>query len=188
MLGLPNSGSRYTQIADKILELDIDCSHMSRKWICDLGDEPEGYKYCSKCRELLPYSDFSLHPNGRYGLQPRCKDCHAADSKQYSAARPPSTPEKNSKYLLKRKYGLTLDEYDDLVLRYGGVCGICKQPSDKVLVVDHDHTTGEVRGVLCSSCNTGIGFLGDTIEAVEAALAYLKNHREVWQSGNAAVC
>ena len=54
------------------------------------------------------------------------------------------------------------------------VCECCKKPSDKALALDHDHETGAFRGWLCHKCNLGIGRLGDTIEALEEALAYLR--------------
>src|SRR5882672_1575066 len=53
------------------------------------------------------------------------------------------------------------------------VCESCGKPCSKKLAADHDHATGKFRGWLCSRCNTGIGLLGDTLESVEAARAYL---------------
>lgn len=57
----------------------------------------------------------------------------------------------------------------------GGLCAVCRLPSAR-LVIDHVHATGEIRGLLCDRCNTGIGKLGDTYEGVMAAAEYLKNY------------
>lgn len=70
-------------------------------------------------------------------------------------------------------------QYDQLRQEQGGVCSICQgtNPSGSRLSVDHDHNTGAIRGLLCSSCNRGIGYLKDDIALVSAALAYLQHHR-----------
>lgn len=76
---------------------------------------------------------------------------------------------------LLRKYGITLSEYESLLEEQGGVCAICASPpTTKRLAVDHCHTTGEVRGLLCERCNRGIGLLGDSLERVESAARYLQ--------------
>ena len=82
------------------------------------------------------------------------------------------------------QYGLTEEQYQELFDGQGGVCAVCgiatkDTPSrDEDLTVDHDHLTGKVRGLTCRSCNRGIGLLGDTIEGLEAALAYLRKYEE----------
>ncbi len=71
---------------------------------------------------------------------------------------------------------MTFEEYKELKKRHGGKCGICRKPnkSNRELCIDHDHATGKVRGLLCSRCNLGIGLLGDTLQSVKDAAAYLK--------------
>ena len=78
--------------------------------------------------------------------------------------------------VLKSKYGITLDDYDALLASQNGVCAIClkKQSTERRLSVDHDHTTGRVRGILCKDCNTGIGHLRDSITILESAIQYLR--------------
>ena len=76
-------------------------------------------------------------------------------------------------YFLKHKYGLTLEALDKLFFDQKGLCAICKK-SNKRLTVDHCHTTGKVRGLLCDSCNGALGRLGDDIEGLERAIQYLK--------------
>lgn len=73
-----------------------------------------------------------------------------------------------------RKYGLTQEQYDALFEKQYGVCAICKQPAGKpwfTLAIDHDHETGEVRGLLCVTCNTRLGFLETRWDDI---LGYLK--------------
>jgi hypothetical protein len=79
---------------------------------------------------------------------------------------------KRQKDRLQRLYGLTQEELDKLKDAQAGLCGICGKEGR--LVVDHDHVTGKVRGLLHSLCNQGLGKLGDSREGLLAALAYLK--------------
>lgn len=79
---------------------------------------------------------------------------------------------------LKSKYGITLDDYDAMVAHQRGRCAICETVPANGLVIDHNHDTGEVRGLLCGSCNTGIGHLGDDPSRLVTASIYLlaKSH------------
>lgn len=81
-------------------------------------------------------------------------------------------------YHLRRLYGISLTDYDQMVAERNGKCDICgRVPEGKrnqaCLHVDHDHRTGRVRGLLCSHCNRGLGFLGDSPETLSRAAAYL---------------
>lgn len=78
------------------------------------------------------------------------------------------------KYL--QRYGITVEDYEDMFSEQGGVCAICgnaQQSHKKALCVDHCHKTGEVRGLLCDSCNTGLGRFNDDPELLVSALAYV---------------
>ncbi len=77
---------------------------------------------------------------------------------------------------LKCKYGITLDEYQRMLAAQGGVCAICKGtcPRKNRLAVDHDHSTGEVRGLLCDPCNSAIGIMEDSPERLRAAADYIE--------------
>lgn len=80
--------------------------------------------------------------------------------------------------LLRNTYGITLEKYFELVDFQGGGCSICgreKEPNGIMLSVDHDHTTGKVRGILCYSCNKALGLFYDDIKNLERAINYLKN-------------
>ena len=87
---------------------------------------------------------------------------------------------------LKRTYGITTEDYYEILESQGNVCRICnKSDNRKVkvgteqflpLFVDHCHTTGEVRGLLCSKCNSGLGMFGDNIDFLISAISYLKEN------------
>jgi hypothetical protein len=78
---------------------------------------------------------------------------------------------------IKKTYGLTLKQYDQMFTTQGGVCAICGEPElTRRLAVDHDHKTGEVRGLLCSKCNWKISVL-DNADFVSKATEYLKINR-----------
>lgn len=76
---------------------------------------------------------------------------------------------------IKRKYGITLDDYKTMLNAQGDVCKICGQPNSekKPLFIDHDHKTGCVRGILCATCNAGLGCFKDNPELFQKAISYL---------------
>jgi hypothetical protein len=85
----------------------------------------------------------------------------------------------------ERKFGITRQEYEQFFKSQNGVCAICKKPETatrlgvvKSLAVDHCHSTGKIRGLLCSDCNTGIGKLKDDIKILQNAIQYLSNPKE----------
>jgi len=82
-----------------------------------------------------------------------------------------SAAERNKRLLMK--YGISQEQYDEMVRALEGKCEICNRPSEK-LVVDHNHSTGEVRGLLCNSCNLSLGGFKDSVLIIESAIRYLK--------------
>ena len=77
---------------------------------------------------------------------------------------------------LKHRFGMTLEEYDELFDAQNGGCAICggANTTGRRLAVDHDHETGEVRGLLCFGCNIGLGKFKDDVTLVKRAAAYLE--------------
>jgi len=73
-------------------------------------------------------------------------------------------------------YGITIEQYGEMLEAQGGVCAICREPcpSGKNLAVDHCHETGAVRGLLCARCNSGIGQFLDSPDRLRAAIGYLE--------------
>jgi hypothetical protein len=76
------------------------------------------------------------------------------------------------------RYGLTLDEYHAMLDRQHGACAICGRESPSVgpLVIDHDHTAGRVRGLLCQHCNLGLGHFFEFPDYLECAARYTETH------------
>ena len=76
-------------------------------------------------------------------------------------------------YNRERKLGIKNEEYEGRLLAQNNVCAICKNTCTKALAADHDHLTGKIRGLLCNSCNRGLGFFKDEISRLESAIVYL---------------
>lgn len=90
----------------------------------------------------------------------------------------------NRNHTLKRLYGITLEEYNTLFLNQKGCCSICEVhqldlTDPRALAVDHNHTTGKVRGLLCSTCNKALGLFNDSIDLLMKATNYLKEKDNV---------
>ena len=120
---------------------------------CDLARTS---RVCSQCFTDKPLSEFWTAWDSRYDLRRTrsyCKDC-------------------GKKYNDYTKYKLTAKDKAAMLHAQGGLCAICG--SSGRLVVDHDHDSGSVRGLLCSGCNAGLGLLGDSAEGLQSALTYLK--------------
>lgn len=108
-------------------------------------------------------------------------------SKRWAAANPIRRQEILLKSKLKIKYGITTEIYFKFLTQQGGVCAICKLPETKTLpqnksiarlAVDHDHTTGQIRGLLCKSCNIAIGSMKDSSDRLLAAAQYLQERNK----------
>ncbi len=119
-------------------------------------------KKCFKCAIVKPLSEFNKMKGCKFGVRPTCRSCRSLE-------RDPSTTRRNN----LRKYGLTEQEYQVLKASQNNSCKICNEVTTK-LVVDHCHTTGRNRGLLCSGCSTGIGFLKESEALMLNAIKYLK--------------
>lgn len=140
-------------------------------------------RVCSACKQHKPAAQFSLRKSLKAGrsvvtTRSECKDCERRRYfRKYSKSKKHKEYMKNWKLL--KKFGISLEQYREIERSQKGMCAICgKTPNDdkrkSALVVDHDHRNGSVRGLLCRHCNIGIGKLGDTVQAIEKALVYLK--------------
>jgi hypothetical protein len=86
--------------------------------------------------------------------------------------------DKHAAYMKFYHYGITKEERDSLFEKQGGRCPICGRHQSEVpqtFAVDHDHKNGKIRGLLCNSCNRGIGYLQDSVEICVSAAEYLRN-------------
>ena len=134
-------------------------------------------KLCRKCNNLLNTDSFWKNKNCSDGLQPYCKSCH------YGAVKKNLEGPNRKKYLDLRKnrhlvktHGITLEDYNKKLKSQGGVCAICfEPPKERALAVDHNHVTGNNRGLLCGNCNRAIGLLKDNPTIARSAADYLDN-------------
>lgn len=129
----------------------IGCSF--EEW---MAERAAGRRRCFRCKTWKSNELFSIDRSRKGGLTATCKECTSEAS---TASR----------------YGLSRTELNDLRQTHQGHCPICLG-TDSDLVVDHDHDDGSVRGLLCSSCNVGLGLFGDDVDNLKAAIHYLENH------------
>lgn len=139
-------------------------------------------KTCTKCGNEYPLDYFDNDNRAKSKKSPHCKGCRSKKAKQLYKDNPvPLNYGQHRRSNLKKLYGITVEEYDALFEKQGGVCAICGEPETLVkrgqlyrLAVDHDHETGAVRGLLCSSCNRGLGLFKDNPDVIARALEYLR--------------
>ena len=134
-------------------------------------------KTCTTCSTVKPLSEFHRGADYKDGYRSKCKKCMSIHNKErYST---PEHKQKARKWSYKRRYGITPTDYDLMLSDQNGVCKICgskdSKKGDHRFMVDHCHTTGKVRGLLCGPCNSAIGLLGDNISTLQNAINYLTN-------------
>jgi Recombination endonuclease VII len=161
-------------------------------------------KLCTSCNTLKATTDFHRRTASPDGLGAKCKKCAAEYARQYyrqpgqaekqierskayyrdiperrrflSARWRANHPEQAAllarRGVLRRKYGLDVEGYEALLAWSNGGCAICGVTNN--LAVDHDHYTGNLRGLLCRNCNTGLGQFKDRIDLLKIAMAYLE--------------
>lgn len=151
-------------------------------------------KRCSHCKEQVPQSNFTKNRNSKDGLGSRCLPCNRLMAKKHYDQNSDKIKEYHRNYRVENKdrlkeyraskrsydleknYGITQEDYEVLLEKQNGVCAICKQNrpyKGEFMCVDHDHTTGAVRGILCSNCNKAIGLLQDSPDLLKSAIEYL---------------
>lgn len=149
-------------------------------------------KTCNECAESKPLTEFYAHPRMADGYFNRCKVCDRARARASMKQLRETPGYERPKYhhgsaytrrvRLKSKYGTTPEAVDAMLEDQGGLCAICgtDDPGGRGFWnIDHDHGTGKIRGLLCTACNRGIGLLGDDIDRLMSAAAYLLAHRDV---------
>ncbi len=138
-----------------------------RRVIKSLTRDQDGRKHCSQCLAWKPVSDFYPSNKGnRDGLSSYCVRC-------------------DRNMIMKNRYGITLDEYENRLAYQNGSCAIClRPPKAAALHVDHDHSCcpqrkrscGKcIRGLLCEDCNRALGMFDDDIQRLKRAMEYLSN-------------
>lgn len=150
------------------------CANRSRA-----GDYTNG-KMCRECKVVKPLSEFqrlnAYYASGNPIVRAYCRPCHSRIAN--------ISPNRLTVYRrrLLKEYGLTERSYADLLAAQGGRCAVCgsadpRRKGDTNFVVDHDHATGRVRGLLCHHCNRALGLFQDSEELLLKAAAYLSKAR-----------
>ena len=151
---------------------------------------------CIYCKVEKSLSEFYTSKNYKNGFHNRCKECESIYRKQpkrrenklkYSKRRQTEEYKTYQKEMyFKTRYNITLEKYNQLWEKQNGLCAICGKPETSKhtsgaiykLSVDHCHTTNEVRGLLCSKCNIGLGQFQDNTNYLLLAAQYLNNYKE----------
>lgn len=126
-------------------------------------------KTCPSCGKEKSLDEYPKNKNTSLGVATYCKPCHNKKGRE-SVRRLHGS---GRHYHLMRRYGLSDLEVSEMARKQGGKCLICGSGLSRPHV-DHDHATGEVRGILCSNCNGGLGNFKDDIGTLEAAIRYLR--------------
>jgi hypothetical protein len=157
-------------------------------------------KFCPSCKLSKSVDYFGKNKNRSDNLQVYCKECYNSKSRlekqkhkeKYSQSNK-IWRETNKEKLksrvryrdvdrngeLKRRYGISLEEYNNLLEEQNALCAICYcsvAENKKALFVDHNHTTNAVRGLLCHKCNTFLSLAKENIDILSSAILYIKKH------------
>lgn len=141
-----------------------------------------GTKTCARCKELKPESEFSKDRYSDCGLKGSCKKC---SDEYYKSWRQRDIDTRRLKDRINhyiRKYGFSEDEALEMVKDRTGICQICGETCK--LVVDHCHKSGFVRGKICSSCNSLIGYSKERIDILYGAIGYLEGSNNELRTKN----
>ena len=134
---------------------------------------------CRVCKKEKKVTEFSLHnKKNRTKKALVCKRCFADYARDYRRRNTEQVRGVERRSKMKRLYGVSLEEYNAMLVAQGHRCGICGNTKPGVRIkyfsVDHCHTTGKVRGLLCERCNRGVGHFSDNTEYLRRAIKYLK--------------
>jgi hypothetical protein len=132
-------------------------------------------KTCTKCKTEQPLSNFAKQSKKKDGLRSQCKTC----DQQYRDENRDAVRD----YHYQNRYGISYADYKEKLKAQNNSCMICgSQHSEnermKTLVVDHCHTTGKVRGLLCHSCNVTLGAARESEDILISCISYLRAYKD----------
>lgn len=164
----------------------------TENWVAGLaGEKTEGSKICPKCRVQKPFAEFPKNKRTKTGTGSYCLICsaeivrkhretpegaqaHRDASKRWREA----NVERHADNHARWNYGVEPGTYAALLAQQTGKCAICETtPNGTRLAIDHDHSSEKVRGLLCNSCNQGLGRFKDRPELLLRAASYLAKSR-----------
>lgn len=145
-------------------------------------------KKCTKCGIEKSFTDFPKDKSRKDGHYSYCKSCNSRNAKsyyegrkgeiliyqkEYRAKNEAYIKEYKAKRYLTKQYGISESEVTELIVQQNGQCEICKEDISAKRHIDHNHASGEIRGLLCSSCNRALGYFKDSPLIVKNAYQYL---------------
>lgn len=138
-------------------------------------------KRCSACKESRAKEHFTKNRGRHDGLNNQCRVCTSKSNKKYRAAHPERlkryaerTSRRRRGNWYKKTYGITIEAYEAMYAAQNGLCAICNGKNAKRrLAVDHEHATGQVRGLLCNRCNQMLWEIEPNKCWIDAAIKYL---------------
>lgn len=160
-------------------------------------------KICTKCGQKKDFKEFHKDKHNPDGLTYACKECRNTSYNTYYKNNPNKVKEKNDSQKenrklfysskkgiessrrshLKRNFNITLEEYNEMLIKQEYKCAICggfeTDYRNEVLSVDHCHNTNKIRGLLCNTCNRALGLFKDNKENLINALKYLENNEKI---------
>jgi len=197
-----------TKLQDKICPV---CSNHFQGWNCNVLCSTEcritlnlsiRIRTCDKCGETKPIEEYYMNNKKTFNRTLTCRICEQKERLEFKQQNPEYHkmidnnrkrkwgklyPEKCTNTRLKGQYGITLDNYNEMLDKQNGTCAICNLKETKIsketgdpkrLAVDHCHETGKVRGLLCFHCNSSLGKFKDSIELLQNAIDYLKGNND----------
>ena len=134
-------------------------------------------KVCTKCRVEKPLDEFFGNVRQKDGKSLKCKVCDKAKKREWEANNLEKAQLMWRRGHLRKTYGITPEAFDAALNTQNNCCAICKttEPGARSFHVDHDHTTGELRGLLCNNCNRALGYIKENTDSIASMLEYVKN-------------
>lgn len=152
------------------------------KFVECVKEKPIGYYRFTRRDDTKPFSPDNWYWREFTPKSEEERENHRIYANRWRREKSQSDPDFEFKRSLKRHYGITINQYFEMHEKQNGVCAICEQPETSVdknskkvrkLAVDHCHTTGKIRGLLCGSCNKAIGAFKDSTKLLNKAINYL---------------
>ena len=141
-------------------------------------------KKCSRCKVVKPLEDFNNSKSKPDGKHNNCRECCKKEyrnnrHKYLEKRKLYREKNKESVSIRKNRAGATEEQFRSLFQEQRGRCAICETHQNDMkrrISVDHNHDTGQIRGLLCDNCNRCLGLLKDDVKVLEKAIIYLKKY------------
>lgn len=140
---------------------------------CPTCSDPTITKQCKSCDQIKPLSDFFHHKHAKDGHNSACKICTSSKVKEWHRNNPHESKRNALGRRLRTRYGIDVVDYQERLDKQQGKCAICQRFMMRPCV-DHDHMTGEVRGILCRECNLALAWFGEDGDRLMRAQKYLQ--------------